>query len=371
MRKGRTFVCMLALVLLTALLAVPAYAAGSIQVTTPSLTLHQGEMGSIRVKADNAAGRIDWTSEGMVKAQGSAWVENKTEIIQVYAAGQGSGKVTITLSDAATFDGEVLDSVYTAEFTVEGQRRLYYGVQGNDVKELQDWLKALGYDAGTSDGIFGRMTEDAVKAFQADNHLTADGVAGPLTLAALESNNYNATPGTSTDAAVSPDAAASAPVAQNIRTLSYGMTGTDVYDLQAMLQKLGYPAGAPDGTFGSMTREAVMMYQQDRGLEVDGYAGPLTLGRLFADTSGRYDGSSAAQEDKPVQYSAGVLGQGVSGEAVLALQQELGARGYYEGGYDGDFGILTTQAVTAFQRDYGLETDGIAGPLTLAALGLR
>ncbi|BAQ44413.1 TIGR02594 family protein [Methylobacterium aquaticum] len=56
---------------------------------------------------------------------------------------------------------------------------------------------------------------------------------------------------------------------------------------------------------------------------------------------------------------------------VAAIQRALLARGYDLGpaGADGDAGPKTIAAVTAFQRSAGLVPDGIAGPLTIKALG--
>ncbi|MYZ50401.1 TIGR02594 family protein [Propylenella binzhouense] len=51
--------------------------------------------------------------------------------------------------------------------------------------EIQRRLAALGYDPGPLDGIRGRLTIAAVKRFQTDRGLLADGIAGPLTIAAL------------------------------------------------------------------------------------------------------------------------------------------------------------------------------------------
>lgn len=61
------------------------------------------------------------------------------------------------------------------------------GDQGEDVKEAQEMLIQLGY-LGTSpgaDGKFGTKTAAAVKTFQSESALRADGVIGPLTWAAL------------------------------------------------------------------------------------------------------------------------------------------------------------------------------------------
>jgi N-acetylmuramoyl-L-alanine amidase len=66
-----------------------------------------------------------------------------------------------------------------------------------------------------------------------------------------------------------------------------------------------------------------------------------------------------------------VLSQiGSSGEEVRNIQQKLKNWGYYSGAVDGLYGNQTFNAVMKFQRKNGLAVDGIAGPQTLAALGL-
>ncbi len=69
-----------------------------------------------------------------------------------------------------------------------GDRLLKNGMEGPDVRQLQADLIRLGYDCGRwgADGDFGDATELAVKAFQRDNRLDADGQCGPKTCAALE-----------------------------------------------------------------------------------------------------------------------------------------------------------------------------------------
>lgn len=60
-----------------------------------------------------------------------------------------------------------------------------YGSTGEEVKKIQTKLKNWGYYDGSVDGIYGSKTVAAVKKFQKKNGLTADGIAGPKTLAAL------------------------------------------------------------------------------------------------------------------------------------------------------------------------------------------
>lgn len=62
---------------------------------------------------------------------------------------------------------------------------LRFGSTGSRVSTLQLKLSALRYDVGTADGVFGKKTLDAVKAFQRAKGLTADGVVGAKTAGAL------------------------------------------------------------------------------------------------------------------------------------------------------------------------------------------
>lgn len=59
------------------------------------------------------------------------------------------------------------------------------GSQGTEVRAIQEKLKERGLYSGTVDGIFGTLTQDAVKKFQRQQGLTVDGIAGPATLKRL------------------------------------------------------------------------------------------------------------------------------------------------------------------------------------------
>ena len=141
-------------------------------------------------------------------------------------------------------------------------RLLKYGTRGSDVKKLQSTLNSLGYHAGSADGIFGRNTKKAVLNFQKDHSLSADGIVGPNTFASLEKKlgNKGSNPSSSFD-----------------RLLKYGTRGSDVKKLQSTLNSLGYHAGSADGIFGRNTKKAVMNFQRDHGLSIDGIVGPATL----------------------------------------------------------------------------------------------
>lgn len=66
-------------------------------------------------------------------------------------------------------------------------RNLSVGCKGEDVRALQILLIGRGYSCGSSgaDADFGSATAEAVRRYQADHNLTADGIAGPKTMACL------------------------------------------------------------------------------------------------------------------------------------------------------------------------------------------
>lgn len=66
---------------------------------------------------------------------------------------------------------------------------LKQGARGGEVKEVQRRLKNWGYYDGSVDGIYGPATVSAVKYFQKKNGLTADGICGKATYAALGMND--------------------------------------------------------------------------------------------------------------------------------------------------------------------------------------
>ncbi|MGE4352933.1 MAG: spore cortex-lytic enzyme [Oscillospiraceae bacterium] len=72
-----------------------------------------------------------------------------------------------------------------------------------------------------------------------------------------------------------------------------------------------------------------------------------------------------AQDAAAVTYS-----RGSSGDTVKQIQTKLKDWGYYSGSVDGIFGSATESAIKYFQSKNGLTVDGMAGPKTLAALGI-
>ncbi len=85
-----------------------------------------------------------------------------------------------TLTGVLAFSGILSGTDDVTEAAV-----LKQGSTGSQVKTLQTKLKNWGYYTGAVDGIFGANTTKAVKYFQSKNGLTADGIVGAKTAAAM------------------------------------------------------------------------------------------------------------------------------------------------------------------------------------------
>lgn len=93
-----------------------------------------------------------------------------------------SGHTVVVLSNGSKYEGNVTPIVYSL-----GDRTLKHGMEGADVKLMQEYLLKLGYDLGKwgADADFGDCTEIALKAFQKAAGVAVDGQCGPVTTAAL------------------------------------------------------------------------------------------------------------------------------------------------------------------------------------------
>ena len=248
----------------------------------------------------------------------------------------------------------------TTKAVASSGETLEFGSEGSAVKTMQQKLKDLGYLSGSADGKFGVATEAAVIAFQKNNNLTADGKAGSATLSKLYSGSANKAGGNAakiSQAGENRSGRDTSDIASTgYETLENGSSGTAVKALQEKLKKLGFYTGNVDGSFGDGTEAAVMAFQLQNNLTVDGKAGPATQRALYGTGS-----------NSPVSYSA--LRMGDTGSAVRNLQYTLYELGYYDGAIDGDYGQTTSDAVRAFQIQNKLSpVDGVAGSATLAKL---
>ncbi len=201
--------------------------------------------------------------------------------------------------------------------------QLKKGMTDDEVIGLQQRLMDLGYmERDLPTDHFGPVTEYSLELFQRKHDLQIDGIYGEGTKQLLfsdEAKKY---------------------------TVSIGISGTDVKEIQLRLKELDYIDKVTD-YFGDETEAAVKEFQQRNGLESDGSVGSQTREVLFSGDA------------KAFFYSIGT-----EGEEVLKLQKRLFELGYLTTEPDGKYGKDTENAIKRFQAKSGFIDDGYAGPDT-------
>jgi len=326
----------------------------------------------------------------------------------VTAPASGSGIVTVT--------GGV-----TSSGTISTNLVLRQGSRGDAVTVLQEQLKGLGYFTGTVTGNYGKLTKEAVRLFQKDHDLSADGVAGRHTLTALAeiktgtSGTTTVNPGTTSSGTTSTTTSSgttSTTTSSGALLLKLGVVSEDVRLLQQNLTTLEYYSGTVTGKYGKLTKEAVRIFQKDHDLTADGVAGPKTLAKLSEIMASKTGATTPTTPVTPTTPTTGttttttpstgttttttpstgttttttttapgvsllnvgtlnterVLRRRSNSGYVTRLQNALAALGYFKETSTGYFGSVTEEAVIAYQKAKGLTADGIAGRATLTAI---
>ena len=237
-------------------------------------------------------------------------------------------------------------SVLTVAQTAQAE--IARGDSGNQVRQVQQRLQQLGYFNANATGNFGGLTQEAVIRFQRDAGLSADGIVGPRTLAALGLGGIISPPLDTGNTGNNRD----------LIGLGEGDRGPGVSDLQRRLQTLGYFNQQPTGNFGSITKNAVIRLQRDYNIPATGLVTEATLALLNS-------GLNSAQD---AVFPGTTLQQGDRGPEVAALQQRLQTLGFYDGLITSYFGPETEAAVRRFQQSQGISANGVVASATLFAL---
>ena len=200
------------------------------------------------------------------------------------------------------------------------------GDEGQDVVVLQQRLKVAGFYAGRPTGVFGPVTEDAVRRFQMAHKLDVDGIVGAGTLGKLPPMGIGGEESPKVSTAV-----------KNKDFLSIGDRGLPVRVLQEQLIHAGYLKGSPNGYFGAYTADAVKRFQGANYLAVSGIAGPTTRAKLHQVINSNQQGQIS----------------------VLEIQKRLKEKGFYQGPLDGVMGEETETAIKKAQQFYGVSVGDI------------
>ena len=130
-----------------------------------------------------------------------------------------------------------------------------------------------------------------------------------------------------------------------------GISDPTVAIIQQMMMDMGFMESAePTQYYGSVTTEAVMLFQRQNGLKEDGILGAESLAILFSEDVKRYT----------AKY-------GMEGSDITRIQHRLYELGYLDSknSINGRFDDATDTAVKAFQSANGLSADGLVGQLTI------
>lgn len=187
----------------------------------------------------------------------------------------------------------------TADDSADEQVLSKEGSTGDEVTKIQIKLKDLGFYTGAIDGKYGVNTAAAVRKFQQHYGLSADGIAGAQTLAAL--GIYSVSSST---------------------VYKIGSSGDMVKQIQIRLINLGLLTGAADGVYGNKTAAAVREFQRNNGLSVDGIVGSQTLSLLGL--NGESSAPSTGSYDADIELLARIINAESRGEPYMG-QVAVGA----------------------------------------------
>ena len=198
--------------------------------------------------------------------------------------------------------------------------------------EFQQRLIDLGYLRGTADGKWGPRSTAAMKSFQELNNLSVTGTIDDASRAVLFSDAVSALPG----------------------GLSVGSRGDEVVILQKKLIQYGFLAGNADGAYGQQTSKAVKAFQeylnaQGRSITADGDGSPVTLYYLYLPDFSTY---------------VSKVSLGSTGSEVKRVETRLANLGYMDATPDEEFDAYAARALELFQRQTSLPNTGIADRVT-------
>ena len=225
----------------------------------------------------------------------------------------------------------------TSNESITSRPTLKRGDRSETVKSLQQILTKAGVYDSEINGVFDSETSKAVKQFQRSNGLGVDGVVGKKTWAALIDGDSTTANQAFDNTPFTNDSGFTESSGQRIGTpvLRQGDQGEDVRKLQQRLQELGYFNSRITGSFGSVTKSAVIRFQKDKGLRASGIVEGKTQAAL--DDSGASNNSLNVSE----------------------IQQRLKEKGLYQGPINGQYNEQTKAAVKAAQREYGISEKDI------------
>ena len=172
------------------------------------------------------------------------------------------------------------------------------GSSGREVRDIQSRLVTAGFLDRDCEEIekelFGPLTDSALRAFQQQRGVIADGIVGPETWRSLVE--------------------ASRAIGSRFLYLTEPpFRGDDVAELQRRLNALGFYSGKEDGIFDDDTTLAVEQFQRNLGIPVDGIVGTKTVEALLRLSRVTKQGSVASVRETEKGLPAG----GIRGRRIM------------------------------------------------------
>lgn len=240
--------------------------------------LSNGDSGDAVLKLQNRLANLGYFA-GVADGIYGVGTSRAVRIFQYYNEMELTGEADIALQEL----------LFSENAKAPANPMLAEGSVGEEVRELQQRLRVLGFMNGSVDGDYGATTANGVKKLQqymrdmeeaeirADATVMAtleasgedistlltvevNGIADPILLDDFYSEEFPAIPD----------------------VMQSGAAGIDVVRLQRRLSGLEYYYGTLDGEYGNGTETAVRAFQKRNGLEQSGIAGSDTLALLFS-----------------------------------------------------------------------------------------
>lgn len=237
---------------------------------------NEGHTGIVVAVSGNIITTVEGNTSGGygVDANGDGVYLKKYNISTQYIPGFGRPNWGVVSNNDGNDGGSVTVSYPTIKL----------GSKGSDVKKAQQLLIAKGYSCGAAgaDGDFGAGTYNAVKKFQADNGLEADGIVGDNTWAALLKTEQPK-PETKPEQTEpeKPTTPTGSTCTVELPIIKQGNKGFTVVAVQTLLGKHNFNVNYIDGDFGPDTLAKVKAFQKAKGLTADGIVGSRTWVKLL------------------------------------------------------------------------------------------
>lgn len=142
-----------------------------------------------------------------------------------------------------------------------------------DVENIQRELLATGHYKGMVDGVMGQRTQLAIQGYQHDNALQETGLASPELINHIRYTRKIKAAAEFTGSVDPMPEADAPPVLKPVikQALAFKPNKQQqVLRAQMTLANLGYDLGEPTGTLDEPTRAAILKFQMDNGLAMDG-----------------------------------------------------------------------------------------------------